>query len=556
MTMSHISIHLEDYRYPAQWKKYDHGEFRIWMRGKVFSGDRFCKEEVDLRRFRELWALQNEEKINAAHSLLNQLNGFFAIVIEDNQHAFAAVDRVRSIPLFYGQADVRIFLSDDGEWVRNNVGDRKMDPIARQEFLHTGYVTGSDTLFPKVKQLQAGEFLHITKNHNEPQLQTHRYYRFLHTELDEPADQEKLLSDLDSVSEKSVQRLIDYANGRQIVVPLSSGLDSRLIVTLLRRLGYENVVTFSYGAPENHESRVSRTVAESLNYPWEFIEYSNSLWRTWWLSKEMRSYENYASQGTSLPHIQDWPAVWELKRSKKVDEYAVFAPGHTGDFISGGHIPMSAIMTDGGSVDTLCREIISKHYSLRPWTQSNNEPIRFWHDRVLSASEAAEVRRGKDIANWFEKWEWQERQAKFIINSIRAYEFWGYDWYLPLWDRDFMMFWQNIPIQLRRNKVLYDEYVNQTCRKPCGPLIKNSVNSDEIGKVVPASLRVAIKKSFLAPFLKPIYRFFKCFIDYYTHPLLWYGIQDIVTHMKVRPNNINSMFALLYIRQKTRKLMK
>jgi asparagine synthase (glutamine-hydrolysing) len=544
--MRHISIHLEDYRYPAQWKKYDHGEFRIWMRGTVFSGDRFTREEDIINQFQGLWELQTEGIINAAHSLLNHLNGFFAVVIENNQGVFAAVDRVRSIPLFYGQANGRIFLSDDGEWVRNNVGDRKMDPIARQEFLHTGYVTGSDTLFPKVKQLQAGELLHITKSHNEPQLQTHRYYRFLHHESDEPVDQEKLLSSLDAVSEKSVQRLIDYANGRQIVVPLSDGLDSRLILTLLRRFGYENVVTFSYGAPGNHGSRVSRAVAESLNYPWQFVEYSTSLWRTWWLSQEMRSYESYASQWTSLPHIQDWPAVWELKRSKKVDEYAVFAPGHSADLPAGSRSRIFPYLYDSNlmNLDHVMNALIKFHYSLQSLSKNNE---LFFRNRIF---ENFPITNHINQADAFEEWDVQERQAKFIINSIRAYEFWGYDWYLPFWDRDFMIFWQKVPIHMRKNKTLYDKYVYLAYRKQCVVLTEDSVFSKEMGKVVSASLRDAIKGSFLEPFLKPIYKFFKCFVDYYTHPLLWYGIQDIVTHMKVRPNNINSLLALLYIDQK------
>lgn len=545
--MRRINIYLEEHSYSAKWKKYDHEEFRIWIRGNVFYGDRIFRDESAVSLLLGLLGSRKEKKVNADQLLFSQLNGFFTIIIEGNQGVYAAVDRVRSIPLFYGQTNDRVFLSNDAEWIRNNVGDTEMDPLARQEFLQTGYVTGSDTLLPNVKQLQAGECLLITKNQDKPQLQTHRYYRFLHTEPKESVDQDYLFSELNAVCEKSIRRLIDYADGRQIVVPLSSGLDSRLIVTLLRRLGYENVLTFSYGTPENHESRVSKAVAESLNYPWEFIKYSNSLWRTWWLSQEMRSYEKYASQWTSLPVIQDWPAVMQLKQEDKLEKHAVFAPGHSADLPAGSRSRLFPEIYDSNSMDTeqVLAALIKMHYSLQP---SSNEEVQKLKERILAMFQIATH---ENKASAFEEWDVLERQAKFIINSIRAYEFWGYDWYLPFWDRDFMIFWQNVPVHLRRNKVLYDKYVNQTFRKQCGDLIQDSATSDKIGRVVPASLRAAIKGSFLAPFLKLIYRFPKVFVDYYTHPLAWYGIQDLVTHMKVRPNNINSMLALLYIRQKT-----
>lgn len=454
-----VNIHLEN-RYATTWRKHNAGQSQIWIRGTVFFEGRFCSGDNALAPFGINAALLDDPNYNDLRILLNQFNGFFAVIIRNAQTVLASVDRIRSIPLFYGEAQGQVFLSDDAEWVRISVGDKEMEPIARQEFLHTGYVTGSATLFPHVKQLQAGEMLRITEGKDGPVLRTHRYYRFLHIEPDGPVDEEALLAELDAVSEKSVQRLIEYANGRQIVVPLSGGLDSRLIVTLLRRLGYENVLTFSYGVPGNHESLVSKGVAESLNYPWEFVKYSNALWRKWWNSKQRIEYQWWASGWTSLPVIQDWPAVWQLKENRKVSEKCIFVPGHTGDFISGGHIPITVHTEDEAFRDDLCQSIISKHYAFADWHQRDSEGIRKWDDRIVARTEAPLVGNGINMANWFEKWEWQERQAKFIINSVRVYEFWNYDWYLPLWDKDFMIFWQNVPLRLRKNKTLYDKFVN------------------------------------------------------------------------------------------------
>ena len=45
-------------------------------------------------------------------------------------------------------------------------------------------------------------------------------------------------------------------------------------------------------------------------------------------------------------------------------------------------------------------------------------------------------------------------QSKFIANSCRVYEFWGYEWRMPFWDIEFINFWNDLPLQLRLEKFL------------------------------------------------------------------------------------------------------
>ena len=44
---------------------------------------------------------------------------------------------------------------------------------------------------------------------------------------------------------------------------------------MLKRLGYRNVIAFSYGRLGNEESAISNFVANDFKIRWEFIEYSN-----------------------------------------------------------------------------------------------------------------------------------------------------------------------------------------------------------------------------------------------------------------------------------------
>ncbi len=64
-----------------------------------------------------------------------------------------------------------------------------------------------------------------------------------------------------------VFRRLDKAIGdRPIVVPLSAGYDSRLVVSALHALGRRNVICFSYGKPGGFEITTAKAVAEKLNY--------------------------------------------------------------------------------------------------------------------------------------------------------------------------------------------------------------------------------------------------------------------------------------------------
>ena len=69
------------------------------------------------------------------------MNGFFSVIIETERHIFAAVDRIRSIPLFYGYINCNFYISDDARYINEKVKDEKMDELSKTEFLLTGYVT-------------------------------------------------------------------------------------------------------------------------------------------------------------------------------------------------------------------------------------------------------------------------------------------------------------------------------------------------------------------------------------------------------------------------------
>ena len=49
--------------------------------------------------------------------------------------------------------------------------------------------------------------------------------------------------------------------------------------------------------------------------------------------------------------------------------------------------------------------------------------------------------------------------SKFIVNSVRTYEFFELDFYLPFWSKDWIDFWYNLDIKSRLNQKFYNKYL-------------------------------------------------------------------------------------------------
>jgi len=428
-------------------------------------------------------------------NLLKSLNGFYAWIEHSPGSVRAAVDHIRSKPLFYTASNNNFYLSDDAEWVRRKARDEIKSPIAKEEFLLSGYVTGPDTLYPNVKQLQAGECLTVSDSNGSIKVETHRFYRFLHSEpirYKEPLLREQL----NQAAAISIKNLIKYANGRQIVLPLSGGYDSRILALLLKKFGYENILTFTYGVPGNSETKTSKMVADSLGMQWRFVEYTNTAMAKDWSSSDAKAYRELSSNHCSLPHVQDYFAVKKLIENEQIARDAVVVPGHTGDFISGGHIPPIVFSGKQFQNKDLINTIIGIHYANKP-----NRSLKAFDKASLSKRIKNRINIPFDgtaicFANSVEVWNWQERQAKYIVNSVRVYDHFKLDWWLPMWDAEFIRFWENVPLSLRESRKWFIDWVDGQCRE-------EGIKTFSLNEVKTASNLNKLKK-LLKPFFEQL----------------------------------------------------
>ncbi len=372
---------------------------------------------------------------------LEALSGTFAAVYSD-EVVIAAVDRIRSTPLFYGRdAAGTLCLSDDARWLADATDARLDDPVAAAEFMLTGNTTGPSTLASSVQQVQAGEAVTFG-----PDTATaHRYFRYgVGDRLD--ASEDELVAEGVRLFEQTFERLIASVLGRPVVIPLSGGMDSRLIAAMLVRGGRADTHSFSYGREHSFETQASRGVARSLGLDWSFVPYSNRDWHRWFASDDFQRFRRAATGLTATEHEQDWPAVLTLNKHGLAPD-AVFVPGHAGDFLGGSHLPATPATFEHDPIDWLWQ----RYYVEWP-TAGLTPDLR----DALRARLASRLNGSGDVLDAFTQFGWQERQAKMIANSVRVYEHHGFDWRLPFWaDPALLDFWGRVPVPLRRGRRLY-----------------------------------------------------------------------------------------------------
>lgn len=438
------------------------------VRGQAFHGEDLLQSDELARRFAECAGNPTEFKL-----LLEKLNGFFSVVHQYGDCILAAVDIIRSIPLFYGIDHDHILISDDARWVLEHRDRKIRNRDAFREFGMLSCVTADQTLFEGIHQLQAGEMILFELSPDGITRQNNFYFMHLHrTPL--PASKMEMLDALDQAVMASFSRLARLAQGRTIAIPLSGGYDSRLVLLALRRLKYDNLITFTYGRPGNPDSVISEKIASTLNVPWSFVPYSINTWQSWYSSEEKNDLFRFADGLSTLPAYSNFPALSALKRSGFLPPDSILVPGIAADLPAGSYSVAcpSFYLRHKINLGRVARKIASVLYGLHPMDESDIQFAlrRTSHSLLLQENY-------QDNADAFEEWFTRQKVARFTVNVVRNYEYLDFDWWLPFFDRDFISFWLLTPPNMRLWQDLYGRYLERLSQRFLG----FHISSDKTG---------------------------------------------------------------------------
>jgi asparagine synthase (glutamine-hydrolysing) len=418
------------------------------------------------------------------HEFAASLNGFFSLVLEIDGVTCAAVDHCRSHPLFYTTDPVRV-----GATSRAVIGDpapSEYDPIAEREFMTASYVTGSDTLHPRLKQLEAGTSVALSESGIDI-----RSYSDYYPTPNSYTKKEAMIA-FDDVMDDISQRVITASGGRQICVSLSGGHDSRVMLCSLLKQGYDDIVALTFGRDGDVDPTMAQEIAANLGIKCVFIKYTPETWHQVYNSDLWTEYYERAFNLDSIPALQVLPALKQLEIDPRIDDDALIVSGQTIGGV-GSHLPSAP-----SSRDALIEYILDEHYSVWPASETLQSVLK---ERISSRL----PNRSTDWLAEYAHWEQKERQSKYLYQDWIAYDFFGYDYWYPMADRKLLQLFETLPEAYRRDKSLIEAY-STALYSSLANLDPDSASQSESEYSITMKLKERVKHSRLRPPVEVLYR--------------------------------------------------
>jgi len=454
----------------------------FWWQKKYYTEKNACEKIKKI--FEQFLKDQEGLHLQTIKDQIQQLTGHYSFIIDSPYFIIACTDKIRSYPIFYAKTSDGFCVSNSAIDLQTNAKLIEFDNDSVLEFQMAGFVTGASTLYKGLQQLQGGEFLLFKKNNNK--LLVEKHFTYFPSKLFDLSEND-LLEKHDEAINITFSKLVDSLDGAPVWIPLSGGLDSRLILSKMIELGYENLNTFTYGIPQLWEVKYAREIAKSAGIKWQFILYDPHQTKKIYHTVERKEYYRFGSGLCSVPFVNEYFALKFLIAKKVIPEDSVIINGQSGDFLTGGHIPSGLEKPKNSivSFEYLVNLIIEKHFSL--WSNlKSSKNLKVIKEKIgnillpfISNSMSLDT-----AACAYELHEWQERQCKYVVNGQRVYDWFGFDWRLPLWSDELMEFWRDVPWRIKSGQRLYKKYLTH-------------YNPENL-----FNLEITVNRNYCPPFLK------------------------------------------------------
>jgi len=486
-----------------RWHNVENTSVKIYLKSSKMNSQQLAENGIGHKLLAEINFDATIQDLTSVLAQRDYAHLTFAAITENR--ILLKADIARSSPLFYTVNSDSLLITDHIPIAAGY----EINPDSAEEFMAMGFVSGADTMYKNVCGLQAGELVSISD-----EVRSCRY--FYNKTFDNPApidesDVDRLAEELDRIFMELFHEITgSMPEEGRIVVPLSGGHDSRLIINYLYKTGFRNVLCYTYGLPGNKQSRVSKQVAEALGYEWHFVEYTGEKWKALHDKGEIEKYIDFAFRGVSTPHLQDFLAVYELFQNKILKPGDVIMPGHGLDILC-------QVIDVRKYEDNLVEGIVQRFEQRKNFRRKHGTALYSKYSRHRENFPFGD----KHLIDFLF---WQENQVKYLVNSLRVYEYFGLNHCIAYWDRRVTDFWYSIPMEqkfernllrkMEKRRLIHeklsgipycDERVVNTTPKNKKKTVKQRLKSYLPNALIVAVLRLVRTKPALAEGLNLIY---------------------------------------------------
>lgn len=436
----------------------------VWVRGGVYKDQNYLEKE-------ELWDLLHRISLLPEDHMkqeLAELNGCFAFISSDSSTTpIAFTDLGRTYPLFYTEYNDQLIVSTTtAACVEARGMNVKVNQKKVKEFRILGFTTGMETMLNEVSHLQQSASLHLQQD--EPIQSFYRDFRPKKDELYTCNSDLKL--QLKSIIEGVFETFIRSLNGQLLVVPLSAGYDSRIILAMLKKHNYSNVLCYTYGKKGSAEQKVAKEVAKRLGYKWIYNEYNQDNVQGFLEHADFGDYYRYMSNHTSMFYMEEYYSLRQLKEKMDLPEDCIFLPGHWGGSIAGG-------ILNG----------VNPHFQSNADIANYIYEFFFIYDRIGAKQKQTYLKmleesldKDGDLLRRYENWNYKNRQARFVVNSARIFNFHGFEYRMLLWNKEILDFFNHLPYEQKFNKAFYAEVLDEFFFEPLDIVFSRRTKEAEV----------------------------------------------------------------------------
>ena len=393
----------------------------------MFSG--YFIKDNDLYRDKEgLEQLDTLLQTNSCTEVIAGLNGSFRFIIESESHTHFGIDHFGGYSLFYkSRPSLEIFTNPNSLSSLSDIQDDQLCTL-----LASGFCFGDKTIFRDIKECLPGRLYSYDKSADK--LTSKQWFQ-----VDFSKQRKRSKAELSDLFFSLIPN-----NLSKTTLALTGGIDSRLLLSLFKRKGIQ-LETLTYGTRDNSDIKLARQIAQESGLDHNAYYFDELNLTSFFQDDLLDKFLTSGFLGRSLPFESDWVVSNLIK-----DSTQWISTGFTSFWLRAPYQDYLPVRDNS----SLVNKLVNSHCQQTLISSSS-----FRDTLIASINESMSHYNSEDYDRSYDRWNIENRQHKYIINTCNNYRYNNIEVFMPLFDRRVMTFLNNTSREQRLEQKLFMETI-------------------------------------------------------------------------------------------------